>query len=313
MTQQAVEKEVRARRGPERVEAGARGSVVVPLDGTKEALSALPVARQLARLRRASLDILHVGAPVLSPQALLRELKLTPEDAGGAVIEQVIGVPAEAIARHVRVRGSSLLVMRAHTRRDVPEPELGTVTAGVLRGAPCPIVLVPPGWDARSWAFERVVILHDGTPSMAEALSLAASLAVAAGAEMTVVHVCALGVGKADKVVFTVPEYFDQPYHEWASWEQRLLDWMGSLGDWPPSLKADISVTHGAREAEALGLAAETGAGLLVLACEDYCRSEGVAALSEVVRRARCPVLVCATRGPARRATPLLDTDSGCA
>ena len=41
--------------------------ILVPLDGSKQALAALPVAKVLGEIERAALHILHVGEPVLAP------------------------------------------------------------------------------------------------------------------------------------------------------------------------------------------------------------------------------------------------------
>ena len=59
-------------------------TVLVPLDGSRHATAALPVARVLAELEGASLRILHVGQPFLAPRDLLDTLRLTPEDVRGS-------------------------------------------------------------------------------------------------------------------------------------------------------------------------------------------------------------------------------------
>ena len=90
--------------------------VLVPLDGSKSALCALPVARGLAALKQASVRILHVsGAPgPLGKTAAT--LGLAPADLRGATLEVRAGGAAEAIlaaASAVTVTVASTMVYRA--------------------------------------------------------------------------------------------------------------------------------------------------------------------------------------------------------
>ena len=48
--------------------------ILVPLDGSKQALSALPVAKVLGEIERATLHILHVGEHKLTAEELRSRL-----------------------------------------------------------------------------------------------------------------------------------------------------------------------------------------------------------------------------------------------
>lgn len=55
------------------------------------------------------------------------------------------GYPAEAIVARARLSGADLIVMASHQRTGLPRQLIGSVTEAVLRRAPCPVLVVPPG------------------------------------------------------------------------------------------------------------------------------------------------------------------------
>lgn len=62
--------------------------------------------------------------------------------------ETAFGEPAQEILAAAERHESELIVMGTHNRGGVRRLLLGSVAAAVLRGAACPVVVVPPGTDA---------------------------------------------------------------------------------------------------------------------------------------------------------------------
>lgn len=270
--------------------------VLVPLDGSLHALAALPVARAMAELEGATLHLAHVGEPRLPPGELLQRLGLTRDDLWGAVISQVTGPPAEGILRLARELRSCLIAMCTHTGMEKPYGELGSVAEGVLRHAPCPLVLVQPERGLRPWALREVLLPHDGTPATAAAIHPALDLVDRAGARLTVLHVATLGARTAVEAgALGVPRYVDQPQHEWPAWAQEFLDRVRGLGHAPEGIPIRLLVAPGAPGEQIVRCARERGSDLIVLAWHGSLAPARAATLKRVIRDAPCPALVLRT------------------
>jgi len=138
--------------------------ILVPLDGSEQALAALPVAKVLGEIERAALRIVHVSErrPVSAEL-----LKLEVPD--GSTVDARTGEPAAEILLAAGEMKPRLIVMCTHTAAK-PGRTLGSTATNVLRNAPCPVVLVPPGRGSIAWHLHHVLVPHDGTPTTSAAL-----------------------------------------------------------------------------------------------------------------------------------------------
>jgi nucleotide-binding universal stress UspA family protein len=118
--------------------------ILVPTDFSASADAALAVAGQYARRLRGHIHLLHVSAAagtdaVRSVAAV--QAKAGPDVpiivAGGA------GDPAEEILRYAWRHAVDLIVMGTHGRTGVSRLLLGSVAERVVRGARCPVLVVP--------------------------------------------------------------------------------------------------------------------------------------------------------------------------
>jgi nucleotide-binding universal stress UspA family protein len=166
--------------------AGAR-TVLVPLDGSELAEYAVPVAREIARRRGASLRLVHVnvavpaepiyveGLPLLDEhlrprrreheQAYLERARarLADDIPGGVDILDEPVVPA--LCRHVTRTGAELVVMTTHARGGFERLWLGSVADDLVRRCPVPILLLRPHENGQPpVSFRRVVVPLDGSP-----------------------------------------------------------------------------------------------------------------------------------------------------
>ena len=137
-------------------------TILVPLDGSVLAESALTPAVELARDHGARLMLLRAAEAHTFPMAdpteaqvqavraaeeYLAGVRLRLRQGGGDDIESSVwyGPPAEAIVEAARFRRADLIVMSSHGRSGVGRLVLGSVAESVLRGSRVPILLIRPG------------------------------------------------------------------------------------------------------------------------------------------------------------------------
>lgn len=142
------------------------GRMVVGIDGSMESKRALRWAAAEARLRGATLSVVHVwGIPYvalgadaqgLHDPAAIDEVRRTAEElvsselfelgdeAAGIEIEESVveGAPAERLVESAD--GADLLVVGSRGHRGVEGPRPGSVSRQCAHLAVCPVVIVPP-------------------------------------------------------------------------------------------------------------------------------------------------------------------------
>ncbi len=144
-------------------------NILVPTDFSPFAGKALEKAVAIARQASARIYLLHVidekiqnfivdyclDDTVLkqlegdSRRASLARLQKEAEAAAGAgeveiVLEAETGIPAEVILREQQRKGIDLIVIASHGRTGVLGRLLGSVADRVVKGSPCPVVVVKP-------------------------------------------------------------------------------------------------------------------------------------------------------------------------
>lgn len=269
--------------------------ILVPLDGTSAARAALPIARTLAQLMAASLRVIHVSMGPPSPLSSLAErLGLGGTALDTWSIGARTGEPAVEILEEARTREACLLAMCTHTATVRPHGALGRTARGVLRDAPCPVVLTSPVLAVEVWWPRRILLAYDGSPSANAAVAPAAALARCAGAELLVVQVGASHAAPTDRGSLTMPLYVDQPHHEWPNWTGELLERLACLchGE---ALRARLHVRGGEPGPEIVRFAREQSADLIVLAWKGDWGDGHAGTLKTVLRDAPCPLMIVRT------------------
>ena len=188
--------------------------ILCPIDFSDFSRHALDHAVAMARWYGAEVVVLYVLPPVelplpmpdllMAPAAVatpddLKEIEdaverfvrtevgdevVTVAVRAGTVVDEIVCLAKEWLA--------DLIVMGTHGRTGFERFLVGSVTARVLRNAPCPVVTVPKRMaDAVSTGtpFRRILCGVDFSPSSMQALTIAAALAEEADATLTVVHV----------------------------------------------------------------------------------------------------------------------------
>jgi nucleotide-binding universal stress UspA family protein len=267
--------------------------ILVPLDGSRHALAALPVARALARLTGATIHLVHVDEPALPAQQALRRLGLGAQRAGDVVLHQTSGDPAEQILRRAAEMNSAAIVMCMYTGQKEPAGGLGTVGRAVVCNAPCPVVLVPPARGYRPLILHHVLMPYDGTPTTAAGFNPAFEIAQRAHADLIVLH--AVTPGRRDTLEpgsMSAPLYIDQAQHDWPAWMNVFRRRALSSRCADRSLKTRVALVVGQPGGEVVRRAREENADLIVLAWRGNFEGPRAAVIRAVVREATCPLLL---------------------
>ena len=229
--------------------------IIVPLDGSAQADAAIPHAVELARITQGSLHLVRVHVPVLaymaseSPLAIPdpqwdERVRRTAETwligcadqvrATGAVpvtFELRIGSPAEQLCEVAREREARAIVCTTHGHGGWAPQWMGSVTDGIIRHSPCPVLAMSEQAVRRAPRIGRILVPTDGSDMSLRILPLVQELALATGAIVDLYRVVASpfvgdvlnAVHSAQIDSFGVDPFADQAKHELERVAQELL------------------------------------------------------------------------------------------
>jgi len=177
-----------------------RQTILVPLDGSKFAECALPIALSVARILDGQVGLVSVSSKkrirprqrvaTLSPAAvnLIDEVASDYLDGVATRISEfssvpvyptvLTGRPAAALAKHAKGHHPELIVMSTHGRGPFSRYWLGSVADWVVRHVPTPVLLVRPETDCEvrlddERRFHRIVVPLDGSDLSEQSLQWA--------------------------------------------------------------------------------------------------------------------------------------------
>ncbi len=153
--------------------------ILVPLDGTPQSNSALPLTRTLARATGASVTLLRVRLPGEDRQQLAALQRVEAELSSSDIqVNSVVrdGDPVDQIIDQVRADSTDLVVMRTHGRSGIGRAVLGSVTERVVAEGGAPVILLRAG-GRRINQLRSILVPLDGSPGSLVALGLAIPLA----------------------------------------------------------------------------------------------------------------------------------------
>ena len=273
-------------------------TIIVPVDGSAQAVNAWPVAQGLAKLFAATIHVVHVSPRRLPNEEMCDTLKLTQEQLTSSILEQRTGSPASPIIQEAKQWKSHLIVMCPHTGAEKPAGGFGSIAQDILPNTQCPIVLVPPGRGQRPWALRRVLLPHDSTPTSAIAIGPVADLARRAQADVTVLHVATTATAPPEeRGTFPAPRYMDQPHHEWPAWEREFLDRARAVGKPSPGLTLQTVFCTENIGVAIVRFASQHETDLIALAWRLHLEPQRALTIRGVIRQALCPVMIYPVRG----------------
>jgi nucleotide-binding universal stress UspA family protein len=271
--------------------------ILLPLDGSKAALAALPVAHLISSLKRAPLRILHVTEQARPPLGeLVSRLGVSPATLRSASIEARSGEPADSILEAAQERRARVIVLCTHSAPRRPADVLGGTALAVFKQAVCPVVFVDPELGLESWGLRTVLVPNEGAPAEYAAVREGAELAQQAGAELVFLQVASAGTTVPHQQgSFGLPVYLDQPQHEWPSWTGEFMERLACVCSLA-GLRVRLLIGRGAPRAEIVRVARERSADLVVLSWKGRWAPSRAETLKAILNEAPSPVM--AVRAP---------------
>lgn len=282
---------------------GLNTSVMVALDGSPAAKTALPIARAVARQLQARLTILHVAPTKVPAQVLRQRLNLGPEDLEDVDLHIHRGDAAAGILRMMETPGRLLTVMATHGRTIEQGRALGHVAEAVIAATRRPVLLVRP--ESVSGAISPTMLMRcmlfplDGSPTTTSGLVPAKHLASALRASVDVLYVASPEQRRPDESgSVSMPSYVDQPQHEWPEWASEVMERLAACADCPHNVPVRVYLAYGAIEDEIIRFAVAHHEDMIVLVRRSHMEAGRAHVLRAVLHRSPCPVLLTsASRG----------------
>ncbi|HEY8597245.1 MAG TPA: universal stress protein [Thermomicrobiales bacterium] len=185
--------------------------ILVPLDGSRLAESALGPAMSLAERLKARVTLLHI-LERRAPETIHGERHLTSAGEAEAYLTGIAsrfadaGIPVEAhthpspegdvaasIAVHARGHRADLIVLCAHGQGGLRDWLFGAIAQRVVRRSGAPVLMIRQALATTAKSFDprRILVALDGTPEGEEILPVAITTAKAFGAAIELVFVVA--------------------------------------------------------------------------------------------------------------------------
>lgn len=238
------------------------GTIVVGVDGSPSATSALEWAAAQARAEHRPITLVHaVGAvsPAWIDEAIAdsREANLGLRQQAQAVLDEAHGIvakhaPTVEVHEHFRLEDprevllelsatAEMIVVGSRGRGPVRRLLLGSVGVALIRHAECPVVVHRPSKPGA--VHQGVAVGADGSPESGVVLEFAYRQAALRDLPLTVVH-CAWDVP------FPVPTIQSGTATEERAEEERLLlsEAMAGLGEKYPEVRVQVELAHGMPE-----------------------------------------------------------------
>jgi nucleotide-binding universal stress UspA family protein len=269
-------------------------SIVLPLDGSKQARVAFPVAQKLAQLYGATLHATYVGKGQFEPNNAAGQMGLSQQEATGIVFESSrSGVSVAEVARLMQELPHAMLVISTALGLRAQANRFGSLTESIFAGQPPWAVVVNPESNERTWNLRHILLAHDGTPVSKPAVGPTADLAQRAGAEVVALHVAARGEERPEaRGSIAAPLYVDQPQHEWPAWAEEFMNRVVASGAVGSGVHFKLRVAGGQAGSELAHVARERKIDLVVMAWHGHWAEHEDCATRVVVRNAGCPVML---------------------
>ena len=291
--------------------------ILVPLDGSKLAEAAIPVAASLAQTLSAPVTLLHIIEQD-APEEIHKDHHITQADEAAAYLEQVArhgfpdtvkvethvhtaavkDVPGSIVEHAVKEFQPDLIVMCTHGKSGVRELLYGSIAQQVVAQGSTPLLLIKPGLDASpDFKLDKILVPLDTGPIHDASLPITQELARAYHSEihlLTVVPTFSTVAGQAAAASSLLPATTS------ALLEINVENAADDLQEHLDELKrADLRVTaevvRGDPATEIVNLSEKLKVDLTVLTTH---RKAGAAAFwarsvaPNVVRRAQTPILL---------------------
>ena len=292
-------------------------NILVPLDGSKLAEAAIPIAASLAKTLNAPVMLLHIIEKD-APQEIHKEHHITRADEASAYLEEIArrGFPAGAkVERHVHTAAikdvaasivehamtefqPDLIVMCTHGQNGVRELLFGSIAQQVVAQGKTPLLLIKPDVDSsRTFKLDEILVPLDSGPVHDDSLPITQELAKAYGANiclLTVIPTFSTVAGETAAASSLLPATTSAMLE--INVENAKTDLQAHLDELKQAgFKGKAQIARGDPATEIVNLSERLKADLLVLTTHRKAGTSAFWARSvapNVTRRARIPILL---------------------
>lgn len=271
--------------------------ILVALDGSPAAKTALPVARAIARQLHAQLTVLHVAPTRIPIETLRQRLELGPDDLEDVDLHIHQGDAAAGILQMIDEPGVLLTVLTTHGRNIEQGRSLGRVAEAVIAATSRPILLVRPEsvapYATHAALLRCILFPLDGTPTTAHGLEPVSHLASKLQASVDVLYVAnSLQQRPSESGSVSMPSYVDQPQHEWPEWASEVMERLAACAKCPKDVAMRVYLAYGAIEDEIIRFAVAHHEDVIVLVRRSHLEPGRAHVLRAVLDRTPCLILL---------------------
>lgn len=295
-------------------------AVLVALDGSVAAATALPVAQRLAQQLEMPLHILHVAMSHAAAEQVLH-LDLEPATMSHVELDVRVGDPAAEILRAIEAPNTYLTVLTTHGRGIEPGRHLGHIAERVIAQTMRPILLIRPEAAAAASAAinaRRFLLPLDGKATTARALGCITDIVRRLRGSYDVLFVAdpmqlaaTAAPGSEEPGTLGIPRYVDQLQHEWPDWMHEVLDHLSACSArYPLGVPVRVHVAGVAGPADGtiasvvLQFVADHFDDVIVLVRRSGLEPGRAEILRTLLDQTPCPILLTGTSGPVRPHMP---------
>ncbi len=278
--------------------------VLVALDGSPAAATALPIARIIAAQLGAETAILHVTAAPVSEENVRLYLHLQQAGAMDSELRIQVGDPATMILQATTEATVALVVLTTHGRTVKQGQDLGRVAASVIAATMQPILLVRPEATTapmhRTAGLRRLLLPLGGAPATMAALHPVGELAARLDASVDLLYIANADQQRPAGIArIGAPRYVDQPQHEWPHWASGVIERV-HIADtgWPSTVPLRVFLVHGEIGAEISNFAATHKHDAIVMMRRGRADLAHTPLLGAVLDIMTCPVLLVTATQP---------------
>lgn len=266
--------------------------ILLPLDGSDVALSALLPAKSVAVLLGMFLSILHISDEDLSQDELLQKIKINKKELPRFLVNHKKGDPAEIILEESKKAG--FIIMCTHGKSYDTGKISGSVTYKIIENSEVPVMLIRPeiilAKENNFWKPKKVLIPLNGTAGAAQALTSTFEIIAKTKASVDLLHIPVAASKLPEQGSFTTSYYEDYSHHEWSSWSKEFQARFCSIIH--ECSKLNIHTSIGDPGEEIINFSKKHNNDLISMAWHGKLLPPHARILRKVLSEAPCPVLL---------------------